>query len=331
MRAYYARLMERLSALPGVTAVGGATALPTSPLGPDFERPVWRDGDTSERAPLAWVRMVTPGYFETLGMNIRDGRGFDDRDAPGAPSVVMVSEGLAQRLWPGERAVGRRIMIDYSTAGTYPSEVVGVVGDVRFRGPRSDPRLELYIAHAQRSYLILNVAVRTTEDPRRLAPAIRAVMRDIDPQKPAHGIHTLDQLLGATVSRERQAMLITSVFAVAAVLLSALSLYAMLALRVRERLREIAVRLALGAARADLLLSVAGHGLRLVAAGVLAGLGLAVVSTRALAGLLFGVSPTDPATALAVALLPLVVGIVAAGLPAWRASRVDPANVLRQG
>jgi predicted permease len=331
VRSYYARLTERLQALPGVVSVGGATALPTSPLGPDFERPVWPEGQTGERAPLAWVRMVTPGYFATLGMAVRDGRGFDERDIPGAARVVMVSEGLAQRLWPGESAVGRRLVIDYSSSGTYPYDVVGVVGDVRFRGPRSDPRLELYLAHAQRPYLILNVAVRSSGDPLYLAPAIRSVLHELDPQKPAHGIHSLEQLLGATVSRDRQAMLVTSAFAAAAILLSALSLYAMLALRVRERLREIAVRIALGAARPALLRWVAGYGLRRVAGGVLLGLALAASSTRALSGVLFGVSPTDPATALGVTVLPLAVGLLASLVPAWRASRVDPVRILRQG
>jgi putative ABC transport system permease protein len=205
-----------------------------------------------------------------------------------------------------------------------------VVGDVRFRGPRSDPRLELYLAHAQRPYLVLNVAVRSSVDPLALAPAIRSVLHEIDAQKPAHGIHPLEQLLGATVSRDRQAMLVTSAFAGAALLLSALSLYAMLALRVRERLREIAVRLALGAGRSTLLGWVAGYGLRLVAGGVLLGLALAALSTRALSGVLFGVSPTDPVTAVAVAVVPLAVGVLASLLPAWRASRVDPITILRQ-
>ena len=126
-------------------------------------------------------------------------------------------------------------------------------------------------------------------------------------------------------------MLVTSAFAGAAVLLSALGLYAMLALRVRERLREIAVRLALGARRSTLLGWVAGYGLRLVAGGVLVGLALAALATRVLSGVLFGVSPTDPVTAVAVAVVPLAVGLLASLLPAWRASRVDPVTILRQG
>ena len=331
-RAYYSRLMERLAALPGVLSVGGATALPTSPLGPDFDRPLWPEEEGSpERARRAWVRIVTPGYFRTLGMAIREGRGFEERDTPESPLVVVVSEGLARRLWPGTSPVGHRVVLDYSTAGTYPYEVVGVVGDVLFSGPRSEPRLEIYMPHAQRPYLILNVAVRTTGDPMRLAPALQAVLHEIDPAKPAHGIHSLDHLLGLTFQRDRQGMWVAVTFAALAVLLAALSLHAMLALRVRERLGEIAVRIALGADRPTLLAWVAGYGLRLVVGGVFLGLALAAGVTRALAGVLFGVSPTDPATAVAAAALPLAIGLVACLLPAWRASRVDPVQVLRRG
>jgi putative ABC transport system permease protein len=140
-RAYYRTLFERLSAIPGVVAVGGATTVPTSPLGPDFERPVWPEGVAADRARQlpASVRMVTPGYFPVMKLRVVDGRAIDERDQPASPRVIMVSETLAKRLWPGQRVVGRQLVVDYSTAGTYPYEVVGVVADTRFRGPRSEP------------------------------------------------------------------------------------------------------------------------------------------------------------------------------------------------
>ena len=189
-RAYYARLFERLEALPGVVSVGAATALPTSPLGPDFERPVWpeeRPGEERARRQ-AWVRMVTPRYFETLGIRVREGRAFAETDRPSSPRAVILSEGLARRLWPEGRALGRRLVVDYSTAGTYGYDVVGVVNDVRFGGPRSEARQEIYLPHAQRPYLVLNVALRTAGEPRHLAPAVRAVLHELDAQKPAHGL-----------------------------------------------------------------------------------------------------------------------------------------------
>jgi putative ABC transport system permease protein len=331
-RIYYETLIERLEALPGVVSAGGATALPTSPLGPDFERPVWPDGAViSESArDTAWVRMITPHYFDTLGLRVKDGRAFDKRDGPEGVLTVILSEGLARRLWPAGDAVGRRLMVDYSTAGTYPYEVVGVVSDVRFGGPRSAPRQEIYLPHAQRPYLVMNVAVRTSGDARYLGPAVRNVLHDLDPRKPAHGIHSLEDLLGATYSRDRHAMLVLSCFAAAAVLLSLLGVHGMLSHHVRERRREIGIRMAIGADRRHLLTWVAGHGLRLSLAGVAVGGALSLAFGRALSGLLFGVSLSDPAAAAAVLALPLI-GLAVSLHPAWRATRVHPAEVLRAG
>ena len=332
-RTYYAELVERLTALPGVVSAGGATALPASPLGPDFERPAWPEESASDerlRRP-AWVRMVTTGYFRTLGMRIEAGRAFDARDSPDGARTVILSHSLARRLWPDGGALGRRLVVDYSTAGTYPYDVVGVVNDVRFGGPRSEPRYEIYLPHAQRPYLILNVAVRTSEDPRRLAPAVRQVLRELDPGKPAHGIHSLEDLLGATYSRDRHAMLVLSAFACVASVLALLGIHGVLAHRVRERTREIGIRMAIGADRGHLLRWIAGYGLRLMLVGVAVGGALAAMSASVVSGLLFGVSPADPAAAALVLLALPLVGLVISLHPAWRATRIDAAVVLRMG
>jgi putative ABC transport system permease protein len=331
-RTYYAQLIERLEALPGVVSAGAATALPASPLGPDFERPVWpEEAPTDERLRRpAWVRVITGHYFRTLGLRILEGRGFDERDGPQSPNVVILSQGLARRLWPAGGAVGRRLMIDYSTAGTYPYDVVGVVNDVRFGGPRTEPRQEIYLSHPQRPYLVMNVAVRGSGDARYLAPAVREVLRALDPRKPAHGIHSLDDLLGATYARDRQAMLVLSAFAALTVLLSLLGVHGILSHRVRERTREIGIRMAVGADRAHLLRWVAGHGLKLTLIGVVLGSAVAGASARVFSGLLFEVSAGDPAAALAVAALPLIALVVSLH-PAWRATRIDTAEVLRAG
>ncbi len=331
-RAYYATLMERLHALPGVISAGGATALPASPLGPDFERPVWPEEKPEKeqgRRP-AWVRMVTPDYFRTLGIRVVEGRPFDSRETPQSPRAVILSRGLARRLWPEGGAVGRRLVVDYSTAGTYPYDVVGVVNDVRFGGPRAEPRDEIYLPHAQRPYLILNVAVRAAGDPRFLVPAIRDVLHELDPGKPAHGIQTLEDLQGATYSRDRQTMLIVCAFAAVAVLMAVLGIHGVLSHRVRERAREIGIRMAIGADRTHLLRWITGQGLRLVLTGLVLGGALAAASARLLSGLLFGVRATDPAAVLAVAGLPLVAFLVSLH-PAWKATRIDAAEVLRAG
>jgi predicted permease len=333
VRRYYDALFTRLEALPGVTAAGGATTVPTSPLGPDFDRPVWPDGSTNDpsRRMPASVRMVTPGYFAALRLRVADGRAIDERDRPDTPRVIMVNETLARRLWPAGRAVGERLVVDYSTTGTYPYEVVGVVGDVRFGGPRSAPKPEIYLPHAQRSYLILNVVVRTTGDPRALAPAVRATLRELDPQKPAHALTPLGDLVGATYARDRQAMVTLVVFGLTAVALAIVSVYGVLAQRVRERASEIGIRMALGAGRARLVRWVAGTALRLLGIGLGLGLGLARLLAGTLEGMLFGVQPTDGPTAGLVVIVLIMVGLAASLVPSWRVTRVDPMTVLRRG
>jgi putative ABC transport system permease protein len=331
VRGYYATLFDRLAALPGVSVVGGATTIPTGLLVAEFERPVWPEGVGDETARLpASVRMATPGYFAALGMRIVDGRPFDDRDRPDAPTVAMVSETLARRLWPGEPAVGRRLMIDYSI-GTYSSEIVGVVEDVRFRGPRSAPLAEVYLPHAQRSYLILNVTIKTPRDPRTLIPAVRQVMKEIDPHKPAHGAYPLEDLVGATIARDRQAMFTLVLFAAAAVGLAVMSVYGVLSQRVRERSREIGIRVAMGADRTRVVGWVTGLGLRMILVGLVVGLGVAWALSGTLSGLLFGVTPTDVGTLAAVVGLLVIVGLIASAIPSWRATRIDPAVILRRG
>lgn len=331
-RAYYRHLFERLTALPGVVSVGAATALPTSPLGPDFERPVWpEERPDEERARRqAWVRIVTPRYFETLGIGVREGRAFAESDGPSAPLAVILSEGLARQLWPEGSAVGRRLVVDYSTAGTYGYDVVGVVNDVRFGGPRTEARQEIYMSHAQRPYLVLNVALRSAGDPRHLVPAVREALHEVDAQKPAHGIHALSDLLGATYSRDRQTMLVMTAFAIAALLLAVFGVHGVLLHRVRERTREIGIRMAIGASRGHVVSWVAGHGLRLVLIGLGIGLALSVLAARAVSSLLFGLASVEGASLLAVAALPLTALLVSLH-PAWRATRIDAAEVLRRG
>jgi putative ABC transport system permease protein len=333
VRAYYARLFDRLRALPGVVAVGGATALPTSPLGPDFARPVWPEGrgDDARSVREARVRMITPEYLEALRIPVLAGRTFGDADAPGAPNVVAVNEHLARALWPGESAVGKSLVVDYSTSGTYPYEVVGVVGDVRFGGPRSEPQDEIFFPHAQRSYLVLNVAVRAPGAAPTLAADVQRVLHEIDPQKPAHGVLRLSDLLGATWVRERRAMQLLVAFAAVACLLSALGVYGMLTYRVRQRAPEIGVRLALGASGGRIAAWIAGESGRLVLRGALLGLLAAGLGARLIGGLLYAVAPLDVPTALGVVLVLAFVAAFATCLPAWRATRIDPAAVLRRG
>lgn len=330
-RAYYRELTEKLAAITGVESVGGVTALPMSPIGPDFDRPIWAEGDVPPPggARRADVRMATPGYFRTLGISVLTGRGFDETDTPESPKVVMVNESLAEQIWPGEDPVGKRLVIDYSTAGTYPYEVVGMVNDVRFYGIRTPPRPELYLPHAQRSYLIMNVAVRTAGAPEALVPELRRAVLEVDPLQPAYGVLPLAELVGSSVARDRFAMILIGSFGVIALVLALLGIFGVLSYHVGQRTHEVGVRAALGASRRDLVGLILSSGARLTFAGIGLGIVLAVASTRLLTSLLFGVSPVDPGTFAIVTLLPATGALAACYLPARRAASVDPVVALR--
>jgi predicted permease len=273
--------------------------------------------------------MATPEYFRTLGMRILRGRVFSRSDTPESQPVLIVNEALARQVWPGEDAIGKRLVVDYSTTGTYPYEVVGVVGDIRFHGLRNEPRAEIYLPHAQRSYLIMNMAVRTAGEPRALIPEVHRVLRELDPGKPAHSVTPLEDLLARTLARDRFAMLLLGGLAATALFLATLGIYGTLAQRAEQRVREFGIRMALGAARGDIVELIAGQGLRLTLAGVAVGLLGAAWLTRLLETMLFSVGPSDPLTFAAVVGLLGAAALVACALPALRASRTDPAIALR--
>jgi putative ABC transport system permease protein len=302
-----------------------------SPIGPNFDRPIWAEGKTpppggSRRAD---VRMATPGYFQTLGISLLRGRVFDESDTPESSKVVVVNESLARQVWPGEDPIGKRLVIDYSTAGTYPYEVVGVVNDIRFYGIRSIPKAELYLPHAQRSYLIMNIAVRTAVEPEVLVSKLREAALEIDPMQPAYRVMPLDDLVGTSVARDRFAMILIGSFGVVALVLALLGIFGVLSYHVGQRTREVGVRAALGASRKQILGMMLSAGLRLTFAGIGLGVFVAVASTRWLTSLLFGVSPMDPLTFVIVTVIPAVGALAACYVPARRAASVDPVIALR--
>jgi len=332
VRTYYAELLAKLGALPGVVSVGGATALPASPLGPDFERPVWPEGTQPAPAEAlrAAVRMVTPDYFRTLQIPILRGRAFGAEDSPEAPRVIIVNEMLASRLWPGEEAIGKQLVVDYSTAGTYPYQVVGVVRNVRFYGLRSNPQPEIFLPHAQRSYLVLNVALRSQQDPRALIPAVRRAVLEVDPGQPPQSIRPLEDLVGDTVAQDRLATRLFAGFSATALFLAMLGIYGVLAFRTAQRTQEIGIRMALGAEPAGIARMVVASGLLLAAAGAAIGLTLAAFSTRWVASLLYVVTPVDAPTFLAAGVTMVAVSAAACWIPARRAARVNPVDAVRQ-
>ena len=328
--AYYQSLIERLKSLPSVTAVGATTALPMSELGGDFSRPYWREGETDPggNASKAGMRMVTPDYFKAMGISVLKGRAFTDQDRIDTPPVIVVNETLALQVWPGEDPVGKRLVI-YFNRGRYPYEVVGVTGDTKFYGLKSQSRSEVFFAHAQDPYLIMNVVVRTSTAPQQLASLLNQEVLALDPAQPVHSIVTMEEMIARSVAPDRFSMLLLSVLALIALVLAAVGVYGVMSYSVSQRTHEIGIRLAVGARAGDVLRLMFSQGMKLALAGAAIGIVAALALTRLLEKLLFDISATDPLTFASIALLLTCVALLACYFPARRATKVDPIIALR--
>lgn len=327
---YYRRVLDSLREVPAIKSVAAVTTLPMSTIGSDFTRPYWREHARPEGNAVseASIRMATPGYFGTLRLPLIAGREFTDRDHADAPRVVIINQQLARNAWGTENPVGRNLVLDYQR-GPYPYEVVGVVRDARFDGPRSEPVPEIYIPHSQNPYLVMNVIARTTLDPLTAAQTARASALRVDPDQPVHSVTTMDQLLGDAVQLDRFAMLLITLFAVGGLITAAGGVYALLAYTVVLRRREIALRMALGASPRRVARSIVMESLVLAVAGGTIGMVGAAASSRFARTLLFGVAPQDPVTLVTAVAVLLVVVVAASWLPARRAALIDPARAMR--
>ena len=327
---YYGRVLDSIRELPGVASAAAVTVLPMSTIGSDFYRPYWLEGARPDGYVVteANVRMATPGYFATLGLPLVSGREFSARDALDAPRVIVINESLARSAWKGQDPVGRTLILDYQ-GGASPREVVGVVRDARYDGPRSDPSPEIFIPHAQNPYLVMNVVVRTTIEPGALAQMARTQALKVDPDQPVHSVTTMERLLDDTMQQDRFAMLFVALFAAAGLLTAATGVYALLAYTVAQRRREIAVRMAIGASSSSVARLIVMESLMLAAVGCLVGaLGVAAVS-RLARSVLFGIAPQDPLTLGTTAAVLLTAVLAASWLPARRAARIDPVSAMR--
>jgi putative ABC transport system permease protein len=327
---YYGRVLNSIRELPGVASVAAVTVLPMSTIGSDFYRPYWLEGARPDgyAASQANVRMATPGYFTTLGLPLVSGREFSAQDASGAPRVIIINESLARSAWKGQDPVGRSLILDYQ-AGPSPRQVVGVVRDARYRGPRSEPAPEIFIPHAQNPYLVMNVVVRTTIDPGSLAQTARTQALKVDPDQPVHSVTTMERLLDDTLQQDRFAMLLVALFAVAGLVTAITGVYALLAYTVAQRRREIAVRMAIGASAFSVGRLVVMESLILALVGCVVGaVGVAAVS-RLARSILFGIAPQDPLTLGTTVAVLLTAVLAASWLPARRAARINPASAMR--
>ena len=327
--AFYRRLLERLSSTPGITAAGAIDPIPFS--GEEWSGTYAIDGrplGPTDPGPHAAYARVTPDYFRAMSVPLKSGRFFSDSDTGQAPKVVIVDERLARRDWPGEDAIGKRILI--GGAGGDSAEVIGVVGHVRYAALEQEGEPQLYLPFFQDPAFRLGVVVSTRGDSAAMGAAVREIVRALDPDIPTGSLRPMDALISRATSRQRFQVSLIGLFAGAALLLAGIGLSGVLAQMVAARTREIGIRRALGASRHDVLALVLGRGLSLAGVGVAIGLVAAWATTRILKSLLFEISPTDPATFGAVVLALLTAALLAALLPAWRAARVDPLVALRQ-
>ena len=280
------------------------------------------------RRPLAQWNGCTPDYFRVMGIPLLRGRFFTWADDDRAPRVLIVNQALARHFWPGESALGKHITFTRFQA---PFEIVGVVGDTRSRGLEVESPMTIYSAYAQWTWQSVALALRTTGDPRQLSHTLAAAVAAIDKDQPVTAILPMDEVVASALSQRRETMYLIAGFAAVALLLAVIGLYGVMAFSVAQRTVEIGIRQAMGARRGDILRMVMLQGMRLSVLGVVLGVVCAAALTRLMEGMLFHVSPTDPLTFAAIALLFFVVSLAACLAPAWRATRIAPVNALRAG
>jgi predicted permease len=328
--AFYQRVLERITVLPGVEKAGYTNFAPLMfkggrSLAMAEGRPRPEPAELARN--LASNRGVSPGYLEALGVPLIRGRFIDARDTADAPPVVVINESLARAQWPDEDPLGRRLNM-----GTLLT-VVGVVGDMRQMGLDAPADPELYVPLDQVGSAFFmgprQLVVRTRGDPLALAPAVRRAIWDVDPDQPVYGMRAMSEVLDAELGNRNTQLTLTAAFALVALVLAAVGLYGVLSYVVSQSTNEIGLRMALGAQKRAVVWSVVRSALGTALVGIGVGLVAAFLLTETIASFLYGVSPTDPPTAAAVAGLLLLVSAVAALVPALRAASVDPMTALR--
>jgi predicted permease len=269
---------------------------------------------------------VSPSYFATMGITVRAGRGFTDRDSTQSAPVAVVSETLARRLWPAAGAVGQRVRLPWEDDWR---DVIGIVGDVRHTSIAEPPAAGVYVPEAQSPFSRGVVVVRAVTSADALAAGVRDAVRTLDPNLPVFNVRTLGKLQAEALAPARLVAGMMGAFSLLALALGAVGLYGVIAYATARRTREMGVRMALGAGRGDVLRLYVGQGLTLLGVGLTIGLVASLALAPLLASLLYGVEPTDVPTLAGVTLLLLLVGTIASYLPARRATRVDPMVALR--
>jgi putative ABC transport system permease protein len=326
-RAFYADVLERVGALPGVKSVDAVSRLPLAGgfTGSAFEVE-GKPYVPGTAAPVFEDRRITPGYPQTMGMPLLEGRALTDADREGMPRVALINETMARQFWPGEDPVGKRFKEVWLKEWT---TVVGVVGDVKSQGLAGKVEPEAYRPLSQLPAHDLSLVVRTSNEPMALAPLLRTAVAGVDAHVPVSEIRTAETIVSSSVAGARFTMLLLAAFAAVALVLAAVGIYGVISYAVGRRTREIGVRVALGAPGGEVLRMVLRQALELAGIGAAIGVAAAFATTRVLQSLLFGVSATDPLILLTVPLLLVGVALLASYVPARRATKVDPMMALR--
>jgi putative ABC transport system permease protein len=327
--AFFKQAVERIEALPGVKSAGAVSFLPFTGLGAATGFKIeGRPEPGAGQKLVTDVRVVDESYFRTMSIPLISGRTFNADEEREKRHVVVINETLARKYFPGEDPLGKRLTI-WMTDDLTPTEVVGVVGDVKHMSLDSETKAMVYWPEPELAYSGMTIVIRAANDPLQLAAPAQGAIQAIDPNQPVSDVRTMNQLLSESVARARFNTLLLALFSGVALVLACVGIYGVMSYTVTQRTREIGIRMALGARRGDVLKMVLGQGMLLAAIGVTLGVGAAFLLTRVMASLLFEVSASDPLTFVGVSLLLAGVAFLACYLPARRATRVDPMNALR--
>ena len=327
---FYKQVLNDVRSLPGVQSVGAVSVLPLSGGGSSGSfRIEGRDIPQGQSLPHGARWAATPDYYKTMGIPLIRGRYFEERDVAEALPVTIIDQSLAQKYWPNEDPVGKRISFEGTPTGRIWREIVGIVGHVKHTDLEGESRAQYYIPHLQRPQPGMTLVVRTPNDPNSLAGSVRGVIKSADSDLPVFRVRTMDQFVADSMTQRRFALLLICVFACLALLLSAIGLYGVMAYSVTQRTHELGLRMALGAQASDVLKLVVKQGMLLAVVGLGLGVVGAIFLSRLMKTMLFNVSATDPLVFVAIALILATVALLACFIPARRATKVDPMVALR--
>jgi putative ABC transport system permease protein len=329
VQAFFEQALHKIEALPGAQSAGIVTSVPlttTSIIRLRFIVEEHPPANASE-VPRANFRSISDKYFRAMGISLVKGRVFTEQDRDKSPPVVITNETMANRYWPGEDPIGKRLTIPL--LGGVSREVVGVVADVKHSSLDTESGAEMYVSYLQKPFNFMAIVVRTASDPLSMIGAVRGEILSVDKSQPVYDVKTMRQVVSESVSQPRLYTLLLGVFAALALVLAAVGIYGVMNYSVAQRTHEIGIRMALGAQRSDILKMVVGQGMLLALLGIVLGLVAAFLVTRVMESLLFGVSTRDLGTFFIIPLVLAVVAFLSSYIPARKATRVDPMIALR--